>query len=55
MLNYSKGNNYVIALVVTILICVVLFICFDYSILKETSVTNNTEISKWIIMEKESL
>ena len=49
MLNYSKGNNYVIALVVTILICVVLFICFDYSILKETSVTNNTEISKCII------
>ena len=47
MLNFTKRNNYVIALVITILLCVVLFIVLDYSVIQGTNITTNTEISSW--------
>lgn len=47
MLNYTKRNNYIIALVITIFICIVLFIVLDISIFKSKEMVNNTEVSKF--------
>ena len=47
MLNYTKRNNYIIALVITICICIILFTVLDMNILKNTNMVNNTEIAKY--------